>query len=143
MGVAVGSYVQAFSDKYGRDSFVLGVAVLQTVFGLFSCICWNFQSFLFVRFFIGVAIGICMPLSATYITEISPTRMRATIFAKSRVCFSGAAVFTNCLGWLLLEHRAWRLLLLVISVPGVLALLEHVLYSRESLRYLWVQRRKE
>jgi len=42
LGVTVGSYVQIYSDRYGRYNFVTYDAILQTVFGLFSCICWNY-----------------------------------------------------------------------------------------------------
>lgn len=68
IGVSIGSYLQVYSDKYGRYQFILWDTVLQTVFGIFSCFCWNYNSFLFARFFYGVGIGICLPLSASYIT---------------------------------------------------------------------------
>lgn len=67
-GVSIGSYIQVYSDRYGRYAFITWDAGLQCIFGLFSCVCWNFNSFLIARFFYGVGIGICLPLSASYIT---------------------------------------------------------------------------
>ena len=46
------------------------------------------------------------------------------------------------MAWLLLE-RSWRLLLFIICMPGIYALVEHKMHGRESLRYLWVQKRRE
>lgn len=67
-GVGLGSYIQSFSDKYGRKIFITWDIIIQAIFGLFSCICWNYSSFLFARFCYGVAMGICFPLSGSYIT---------------------------------------------------------------------------
>jgi MFS transporter, putative metabolite:H+ symporter len=142
-GVAVGSYVQIYSDRYGRYSFILYNALLQTVFGIFSCLCWNYTSFLLARFFYGVGIGICLPLSASYITEISPAYMRATLLSKSRVYWSAGCVFTCLLGWVFLRSSSWRSLLFAICLPGIYSLYEHVKEGKESLRYLWVQKRKD
>lgn len=95
------------------------------------------------RFFYGIGIGICLPLSASYITEISPGNMRATLLSKSRVYWSAGCLFSCILGWLLLQDQAWRLMLLAICIPGLYAWYEHWREGRESLRYLWVQKRKE
>lgn len=143
LGVSVGSYLQVYSDTYGRYFFITADILLQMFFGLFSCICWNYSSFLAARFFYGVGIGICLPLSASYITEISPAYMRATLLSKSRVYWSAGILATCFLGWALLEQRAWRLLLFIICLPGIYAMFEHKLHGRESLRYLWVQKRTE
>jgi hypothetical protein len=45
------------------------------------------------------------------------------------------------LGWIFLQDKSWRTLLFIICLPGIYALIEHMLYGRESLRYLWVQHR--
>jgi MFS family permease len=68
LGVSIGSYLQTYSDKYGRYTFITWDALLQTIFGLLSCVCYNFNTFLIARFFYGIGIGVCLPLSATYIT---------------------------------------------------------------------------
>jgi MFS family permease len=121
LGVAIGSYLQVYSDKYGRNAFIEWDAALQTVFGLLSCFCWNYDVFLLARFFYGIGIGICLPLSASYITEISPSAMRATLLAKSRVYWSGGCLITCFLGWIFLKNRQWRVLLFIICLPGMYA----------------------
>ena len=67
LGVAIGSYLQVYSDRYGRYSMILWDTAFQTTFGILSCFCWSFETFIFARFFYGVGIGVCLPLSASYI----------------------------------------------------------------------------
>ena len=143
MGVATGSYLQAYSDTIGRYRFITLDAVVQTLFGLLSCVCWNYESFLLVRFFYGIGIGICLPLSGSYIAEVSPAYMRATLMARSRVYWSGGCLTSCILGWFFLANNSWRWLLFSICLPGIYALGEHLLNGKESLRYLWVQGRTE
>jgi len=123
VGVAFGSYLQVYSDKHGRYAFITYNAILQSLFGLLSCVCWNYSSFLVARFFYGVGIGICIPLSATYITEIAPAHMRASLITRSRIWWSAGCLVTCLLGWLFLASNSWRWLLFVIWLPGIYALI--------------------
>jgi len=66
-GVSLGSYIQTFSDNFGRYTFITWNAVLQTIFGLLSCTSTSIESFIVYRFFYGVGIGIVLPLSASYL----------------------------------------------------------------------------
>ena len=134
-GVATGSYLQMYSDRFGRYSFILYDTILQSVFGVVSCFCWSYGSFLVARFFYGVGIGICLPLSAAYITEISPAYMRATLLTKSRVYWSIGSVVTCFFAWILLAQgqdssASWRTLLFLICLPSFYALYEHRTHGR-------------
>lgn len=73
LGVSVGSWAQSYSDNYGRSVFIKWNAILQLVFGLLSCVAPNMTYFLFFRFVYGIGIGISFPLSATYMSEITPS----------------------------------------------------------------------
>lgn len=141
LGVGLGSYIQSFSDRYGRKIFITWDIILQSIFGLLSCICWNYSSFLLVRFFYGVALGICFPLSGSYISEITPPEGRVKLLIYTRYFFSGGALFTCALGWYLLSTNSWRLLLFLICLPGIYAFFEHQKYGRESLKFLWIHKR--
>lgn len=77
VGVSIGSFLQSYSDKYGRYRFLLLDAIITTIFGILSALCISFSFFLFTRFIYGIGIGIALPLSATYITEIVPSSHRA------------------------------------------------------------------
>jgi putative MFS transporter len=123
LGVGVGSFVQSWADEYGRLEFIKWNAILQTIFGLLSCMATNINWFIGFRFAYGIGIGIVLPISGTYISEISPTEFRAMLVAKSRIYWSLGCLFTFLFGWYLLKLHYWRLLLLVICVPGIYALI--------------------
>ena len=59
--------------------------------------------FIVFRFFYGIGIGITLPLSATYIAEITPTDYRSLFVAKSRVCWAIGCLMTLFLGWYALK----------------------------------------
>lgn len=109
------------------------------MFGFLSCICTNFTFFVIVRFFYGIGIGIALPLTATYITEVVPGSHRATILSYSRIYWSLGCVFACLAGWLLLTNNHWRILLLVLCFPSFYAVYDIVYNCKESLRFLWVR----
>jgi len=67
-GVTIGSFIQTYSDKYGRYTFITWNTVLQTIFGVLSCFARSMPEFIFYRFTYGVGIGITFPISASYIS---------------------------------------------------------------------------
>ena len=76
IGLPLGSFLQSFSDNYGRAPFVFLDAVILIVFGLLSAISWSFSSFVVFRFFYEIGIGFCLPLVSAITSEISPADQR-------------------------------------------------------------------
>ena len=76
IGLPLGSFLQSFSDNYGRAPFVFLDAVILIVFGLLSAISWSFFSFVVFRFFYEIGIGFCLPLVSAMTSEISPANQR-------------------------------------------------------------------
>ena len=140
LGVSIGSYLQTYSDQYGRHRFLLVDAVLTSVFGLLSAFCPSYETFLVTRFFYGVGIGIILPLTATYITEIVPGSARGGILTLSRIYWSAGCFAACVLGYFLLKSDHWRVLLFLICLPSFYAIYDLVTVGRESLRYLWVRK---
>jgi MFS family permease len=97
--------------------------------------------FIVLRFIYGIGIGIVIPLSATYMSEIAPSTERSSILTKSRVYWASGCLATFVIAWYLLYSHQWRLLLFLICIPGVYALYEHLANGKESLRYLWVHKK--
>ena len=62
IGFPIGSFLQSFSDNYGRYPFTTLDAIILVVFGFLSTISWSFSSFVFFRFFYEIGIGFCVPL---------------------------------------------------------------------------------
>ena len=102
IGVALGSYLETYCARYGRYNFLLLDAVMTSVFGLLSCLCESITLFMIIRFFYGIGIGLALPLTATYITEVVPVHSRARCFTNSRVCWAIGILTTCVLAWFLL-----------------------------------------
>ncbi len=68
LGVGVGSFVQSWADEFGRLQFIKWNAILQTIFGLLSCVATDITWFIWFRFAYGIGIGIVLPISGTYIS---------------------------------------------------------------------------
>lgn len=122
LGVSIGSYLETYSDKYGRYKFLLIDAILTSVFGLLSVFCTTFELFLVTRFFYGIGIGIILPLTATYITEVVPGSYRGRILTRSRVLWGAGCFFACFLGWFFLRSNHWRLLLFILCLPSFYAI---------------------
>lgn len=121
LGVSLGSYIETYSDEYGRHKFLLWDSIITSIFGLASCLCYSFYPFVIIRFFYGIGIGIALPLTATYITEVIPGSHRAHVMAISRVYWSLGCLVTCFLGWFLMPGKHWRILLFLLSIPSFIA----------------------
>lgn len=139
LGVSIGSYIETYSDKYGRYKFLLVDAIITSIFGFLSCFCTSFTFFLIVRFFYGIGIGIALPLTATYITQVVPGSHRARILSMSRVYWSMGCLFACLAGWVFLIGNHWRILLFVLCFPSFYAIYDILNNGRESLRYVWAK----
>ena len=140
-GVSIGSYLETYSDRYGRYRFLLIDAIITSFFGLLSVFCTSYEFFLITRFFYGIGIGIILPLTATYITEVVPGTSRGRILTMSRVLWSGGCFVACFLGWFFLRSHHWRILLFLLCLPSFYAIYDLVYNGKESLRYLWVNKR--
>ena len=130
IGVSIGSYLQTYSDAYGRYRTLLINSILASVFGIISAFSMGFNFFLFTRFFYGIGIGMTLPLTATYIAEIVPSSKRAQIMSISRAYWSAGCVFACLIGWLLMEANHWRVVLLILSVPNYYAVYEIIINGK-------------
>lgn len=69
--------------------------------------------------------------------------MKSTLMTRPFILFSLGSILSCVLGWLFLPSKQWRFVLLIICIPGLVALVIHLLTGRESLHFLWVQKKKE
>ncbi|WP_165224485.1 sugar porter family MFS transporter [Aquisphaera insulae] len=127
------------ADVWGRKKALVLVAILYLVTSLGTALAWDWYSFLFFRFWGGVAVGAASVVSPLYIAEISPARFRGRLVAVQQ--------FNICLGILLaqlinygiarlsLGENEWRWMLGVLAIPSF-AFLVLVLPTLESPRWL-------
>ena len=140
LGFPLGSFLQSFSDNYGRSPFVFLDTVIIIAFGLLSVISWSFYSFVVFRFFYEIGIGFCLPLTSSIMSEISPAKERGPFLAKLWIIWV-CGYFASCLlGYLILTHNNWRLMLLILCLPSVLSLFIHCCWGRETVHYLWAKK---
>ena len=98
--------------------------------------------FIFFRFMYGIGIGIAFPLSRKYISEITPNESRLILLTRLRTYFAIGCLFAYVVAWGLLEYHKWRLLLVIICIPEIYALYEISQNGKESLQYLWNNKKK-
>lgn len=139
LGATFGSGLQAIADTYGRYKVITLAGVLQVGAGLLSAIAGEFSFFLIIRFVYGAAIGMILPLSGTYIAEVTPHDRRAKEIVNSRVYWSAGTIFTSILCYFLIAEASeprWRLILVLVCLPGVYSMYVHIVHGRESPRFL-------
>ena len=139
----IGTAITSISDKIGRYKIILLAAVLLSIFGLWSCFCTSFTEFLIVRFFYGVGMGISLPMTGTYLAEISVSKSRGTLLSIFCLLWAVGATIASLLGWILLEGFHWRILFFLITIPGLVALYCQLKFGKESVRYLLIKERYE
>lgn len=146
LGATLGSALQTVADTYGRYSVITVAGVLQVVAGLLSVVAGEFSFFVVVRFVYGTAIGMVLPLSGTYIAEVTPKDKRAEYIVWSRIYWSGGNIFTAVLCYFFIamaEEPRWRLILFLICLPGIYSMYVHFVHGKESPRYLLLRGRTE
>lgn len=104
-GIPIGTAVQGLSDRYGRSIFILLDAFMLTVFGLFSSVCWNLTSFLLSRFFYNIAMGMSIPLTSTFIAEITPSTKRSELISYAWVIWCVGYVSSCIFAWFFLRNN--------------------------------------
>lgn len=124
-GTVLGSvFASAPSDRYGRLACLQALAILYIVTSVGCALAWNWESFLFLRFLGGVAIGGSSVIGPMYIAEIAPAARRGRLvgfFQFNVVAGILLAYLSNyMIGRLGLGDVEWRWKLGVTAVPAVL-----------------------
>ena len=136
-GMVLGSFLQSYSDNIGRKPFMLIDAIILFVFGLLSTISWNLNSFVIIRFCYGIGIGMCLPLTSTYSSEVTPSAKRGNLLGMLWNAWVVGQLLTCLLCYFFLNFNQWRLVLLFLSLPGLVALILYCFFGRESIHFLW------
>ncbi|MEZ0093534.1 MFS transporter [Streptacidiphilus sp. EB129] len=141
-GYVVGAYVfGSLADRIGRRRALRLALVLLAAASAASAFSWDLSSLSLFRLLAGAGIGAQITLSATLITELSPSAHRARNIQRN-VVWAGlgdAAAPFIALGLLHVDAIGWRLVLAV----GALAVIPAALIGRvpESPRWLAVHGR--
>ncbi|QEH38277.1 D-xylose-proton symporter [Aquisphaera giovannonii] len=140
IGTIVGSIVAGRpADIWGRKKALIVLAVLYLVTSLGTALAWDWYSFLFFRFWGGVAVGGASVVSPLYIAEISPARFRGRLVAVQQFNIVFGILLAQLLNYAIarmgLGENEWRWMLAVLAAPS-LAFLILMVPTLESPRWL-------
>lgn len=125
LGAALGAVALGpITDKLGRRAMYTFDLMFFIVFALLSACAWDVLSLILFRFLLGVGIGADYPISATYVAETMPSRLRGRMVS-STIAFQAVGMIAGALvGVLLLQvvkdDSAWRWMLAVGALPALL-----------------------
>lgn len=125
------------SDVSGRKPIFLIGNLIVTLFAIASAFSPDYAWFTIFRGFCGFGVGLALPSSAALSAEICPSQYRGVLINVLTIFFPIGEIITAIIAKSLLKdsENGWRFLLLIISVPMIIAFLLS-LVIRESPRFL-------
>lgn len=139
VGMVLGNAVTAFlGDTSGRLSLLRCSTLLLFLSSLLSGLMPEYWSFLCTRFCVGTAVGMLIPLSVTYCTEICPKEQRGGFLVALNVCFIAGMMLVIALAWVFIgtSGNDWRCVLLLAAIPVLFAHISLFFFIQESPRFL-------
>jgi len=142
-GAAVGAVGAGWlSSHLGRKrSLVLG-AVLFVIGSLLSGFAWSPETLIAARVVLGLAIGVASFTAPLYLAEVAPEYIRGAMISTYQLMIT-IGIFVAFLSDTAFSYSgAWRWMLGIIAIPGVLFLLG-VLFLPDSPRWLMMRGRRQ
>jgi MFS family permease len=127
LGAVIGAAVFGpLTDRIGRKGMYLLDLLFFVVFAGLSALAWDIWSLLAFRFLLGIGIGADYPISACYVSETMPARLRGRM-TSSTVGFQALGMLFGAVAGLVLllvvkDLSAWRWMLAVGVVPALLVI---------------------
>jgi SP family galactose:H+ symporter-like MFS transporter len=142
-GAAVGAVGAGWlSATLGRKrSLILG-AVLFILGSLLSGGAWSPETLIAARVVLGLAIGLATFTAPLYLAEVAPERIRGAMISTYQLMITIGILVAFLSDTALSYNGAWRWMLGIIAIPGVLFLLG-VLFLPDSPRWLMMRGRRD
>jgi MFS transporter, SP family, galactose:H+ symporter len=135
-GAAVGAIVAgSLSDRFGRKSVILIVAVIFMIGGILSAVATAMSVLLIGRTIVGVGIGVASMLTPLYLAETAPPSRRGALVSLNQLMITVGILVSYLVGYALAEDANWRWMLGLGALPG-LVLFVGMLPLPESPRWL-------
>lgn len=123
IGMSVGSFFWGtLADAVGRKPAFLWTLLLYSVCSVLSAAVPNYSLLLGARFITGIGLGGCIPVLYSIVAEFMPRSLRGTMLTATDVWWPLGGTLNGLVAVLLLRFENWRLLLLVMALPALLAL---------------------
>jgi sugar porter (SP) family MFS transporter len=143
-GCVIGSAVAGrLTNRYGRRSILLWVAVLFSATSIATGVAPNFTAFVLARFIGGLAVGGASILSPMYVAEVSPPSLRGRMGTLYQLSIITGILMSYCINYLLRNAGAanWRWMFMTGVVPSAIFFLL-LLRAPETPRYLFLAGRE-
>lgn len=113
-----------FADRYGRRAPFLWAAFLTCVISFSTAFVQSILPLIVLRALMGILVGFFGPLGVTLLTEVTPREVRGRYMSLITVSVSIGQLFGLTVGYFTLDNLSsgnWRLLIIITSLPGLLA----------------------
>ena len=137
LGCIIGSLIAGkSSDLYGRRPGLMCSALIFAVSSVGMALSDSLTTFIFMRFFAGLGVGMASMLSPMYIAEISPATIRGRNVAINQLTIVIGILVTNLCNYFLADQGpdAWRWMFGLGIVPSILFFIG-VIFLPESPRW--------
>jgi len=145
-GCLIGAlFTGSFTEKYGRKKVMVTTAVLYIISALGCALSESSTMLIVFRVLSGLAVGGTSVVAPMYISEIAPAKNRGRLVSFNQFAITIGIVLAYIFDYFLigLGENAWRYMLVVPAVFGVLYLIFLLAKFPESPRWLLAHGRKE
>ncbi len=120
-GATLGASVAGvLADRFGRRPILLVTAAIFVAGALVSAFAVNLPMLLAGRLLVGVGIGGASMLTPLYLAEIAPARQRGALVSFNQLALTLGILVSYLVGYVLAASGAWRWMLGLGAVPGVI-----------------------
>jgi len=145
-GCLVGAlFTGTFTEKFGRKKVMITTAVLYIISALGCALAESSTMLIVFRILSGLAVGGTSVVAPMYISEIAPAKNRGRLVSFNQFAITIGIVLAYIFDYLLIGFgdNAWRYMLVVPAVFGVLYLIFLLAKFPESPRWLLAHGKKE
>jgi len=147
IGLLIGPLLSSkISDKFGRKYIVIFGTVIVVVFSNFSAIfSSNYFWLIFLRFLMGIGIGVIIPSSISLISESVPIESRSFYLNNVWLAAPLGEIYVYFLCFLFDINKnpyRWRYIICLSSLPSLISFFL-LLNVKESVRFLLLKNRNE
>ena len=145
LGMIIGNGVSAYvGDTTGRLPMMRKSTLLMFIAAFASGLMPEYWSFLFARFFVGLAAGLLIPIASSYATEVCPKDIRGKFLVGMGICFIAGMLLIILLAIVFLSAfggGSWRIVLILAALPILVAYIMLLFTIKESPRFLASRKR--
>ena len=146
VGCLIGAlFTGSFTEKFGRKKVMIVTAVLYIISALGCALAESSAILIIFRILSGLAVGATSVVAPMYISEIAPAKNRGRLVSFNQFAITIGIVLAYIFDYLLIGfgENAWRYMLAIPGLFGVLYLIFLIVKFPESPRWLLAHGKKE